>query len=87
MSGEIKGIITALVTPFRPDDSIDEEGLRVLLRRQVKQGIHGVAVVAGRGEEVADMAEVGTLSRAQATKERLTITSAANRLNAPPGDG
>lgn len=52
MPGEIKGIITALVTPFRPDDSIDEEGLRVLLRRQVEQGVHGVAVVAGSGEYV-----------------------------------
>ncbi len=52
MPGEIKGIITALVTPFKPNDSIDEEGLRVLLRRQVEQGIHGVAVVAGSGEYV-----------------------------------
>jgi len=52
MPGDIKGVITALVTPFSPDDTIDEEGLRVLLRRQVEQGVHGVAVVAGSGEYV-----------------------------------
>lgn len=52
MPGDIKGVITALVTPFSPDDTIDEEGLRVLLRRQFEQGIHGIAVVAGSGEYV-----------------------------------
>lgn len=52
MLDRVRGIITALVTPFRPDDSVDEEGLRVLLERQIKNGIHGVAVVAGSGEYV-----------------------------------
>ena len=52
MFKEIKGINTALITPFDTDDNIDEKGLRVLLKRQVDNGINGVAVVAGSGEYV-----------------------------------
>jgi 4-hydroxy-tetrahydrodipicolinate synthase len=52
MKDGIKGIITALVTPFGPDYSIDEKGLRVLLKRQIENGVHGIAVVAGSGEYV-----------------------------------
>ena len=52
MSEEFQGIVTALITPFAPDDRVDEKGLRVLLKRQVENGIHGVAVVAGSGEYV-----------------------------------
>lgn len=48
----IKGINTALITPFDSDGNIDEKGLRVLLERQVKNRVHGVAVVAGSGEYV-----------------------------------
>jgi len=52
MFKEIKGINTALVTPFDSDGNVDEKGLRVLLKRQVNNGINGVAVVAGSGEYV-----------------------------------
>jgi len=52
MFKEIKGINTALVTPFDSDGNVDGKGLRVLLKRQVNNGINGVAVVAGSGEYV-----------------------------------
>ena len=52
MQKEFKGIITALITPFDADGNLDESGLRILLRRQVECGVHGVAVVAGSGEFV-----------------------------------
>jgi len=52
MFKEIKGINTALVTPFDSDGNVDEKGLRVLLKRQVNNGINGVVVVAGSGEYV-----------------------------------
>jgi 4-hydroxy-tetrahydrodipicolinate synthase len=52
MQKEFKGIITALITPFDANGNLDESGLRILLRRQVDCGVHGVAVVAGSGEFV-----------------------------------
>lgn len=38
---EIKGIITALVTPFNPDGEVKEEALRELIEFQIKSGIDG----------------------------------------------
>lgn len=39
-----------LITPFREDLSLDEEGLRTLVRRQVESGIHGIAPLGVTGE-------------------------------------
>jgi 4-hydroxy-tetrahydrodipicolinate synthase len=44
-----KGVITALVTPFR-DDVIDEAAFRRLLERQIQGGVHGVVPVGTTGE-------------------------------------
>ncbi len=44
-----KGVITALVTPFR-DGLIDEAAFRRLLERQIEGGVHGVAPVGTTGE-------------------------------------
>ncbi len=44
-----KGVITALVTPFR-DGVIDEAAFRRLLERQIEGGVHGVAPVGTTGE-------------------------------------
>jgi 4-hydroxy-tetrahydrodipicolinate synthase len=44
-----KGVLTALVTPFR-DDKIDEEAFRRLVERQIKDGVHGVVPVGTTGE-------------------------------------
>jgi 4-hydroxy-tetrahydrodipicolinate synthase len=44
------GAYTLLMTPFTPDLRLDEEGLRALVRTQVKDGIHGLAPLGVTGE-------------------------------------
>ncbi len=44
-----KGVITALVTPFR-DGAVDEAAFVSLVERQVAAGVHGVAPVGTTGE-------------------------------------
>ena len=46
----LHGIIPATVTPFLPDGSLDEEGLRSYFNWLREQGVHGVAVHADTGE-------------------------------------
>jgi len=45
-----KGCGTALVTPFRPDSSLDENALRRLVRRQVEAGIDFLVPCGTTGE-------------------------------------
>jgi 4-hydroxy-tetrahydrodipicolinate synthase len=45
-----KGAYTLLITPFRDDMSLDEEGLARLVKRQVEAGIHGIAPLGVTGE-------------------------------------
>jgi len=45
-----QGCGTALVTPFRSDLSLDEEGLRRLVRRQIEGGIHFLVPCGTTGE-------------------------------------
>lgn len=45
-----QGCGTALVTPFRPDGSLDEETLRRLIRRQIEGGIHFLVPCGTTGE-------------------------------------
>src|SRR3954465_3921484 len=44
------GCGTALVTPFRPDQSLDEETLRRLVRRQITEGIDFLVPCGTTGE-------------------------------------
>lgn len=44
-----KGVITALVTPFR-DGEVDEDAFRRLVERQIDAGVHGVVPVGTTGE-------------------------------------
>src|SRR6185437_8111182 len=44
------GCGTALVTPFRTDRSLDEETLRVLIRRQIDAGINFLCPCGTTGE-------------------------------------
>jgi 4-hydroxy-tetrahydrodipicolinate synthase len=46
----LKGTNTLLVTPFKDDLSVDEQGLRVLVRRQVEAGVYGIAPLGVTGE-------------------------------------
>jgi|SRR5579875_685143 len=44
-----KGVITALVTPFR-EGRFDEDAFRALVERQIVEGVHGLAPVGTTGE-------------------------------------
>ncbi|UCD05053.1 MAG: 4-hydroxy-tetrahydrodipicolinate synthase [candidate division WOR-3 bacterium] len=61
----LKGAYTLLITPFKQDLSLDEEGLRVLVKRQVEAGVHGIAPLGVTGEnslmsekEIASLVEI-----------------------------
>jgi len=61
----LKGAYTLLITPFNDDLSLDEKGLRVLVKRQVKAGVHGIAPIGVTGEnsllskkEIARLVEI-----------------------------
>jgi len=46
----LKGAYTLLITPFKDDFSLDEKGLRLLVKRQVEAGVHGIAPLGVTGE-------------------------------------
>ncbi|MFC2170752.1 4-hydroxy-tetrahydrodipicolinate synthase [Calditrichota bacterium] len=50
---EWKGVFTALVTPFNEDGSLDENGLKELIGRQLDAGIHGLVPCGTTGETPA----------------------------------
>lgn len=45
-----KGIIPAVVTPFKPNYELDEEGLKKLVDYLVKNRVHGIMMTGGNGE-------------------------------------
>ena len=61
MMAEIRGVITAMVTPFGGDGSLDETGARRLARPLVDGGCHGL-VVAGTTGEAPTLSDTETLS-------------------------
>jgi 4-hydroxy-tetrahydrodipicolinate synthase len=48
--GELKGVLTAMVTPFAADGSLDEQAARKLARHLLDNGSHGVVVAGTTGE-------------------------------------
>ena len=52
MTHTLRGAITALVTPFNADGSIDEQALAALVEWQIAEGIHGIVPVGSTGEAV-----------------------------------
>jgi 4-hydroxy-tetrahydrodipicolinate synthase len=48
----LAGVFTALVTPFRDDGTLDEPGLRRLVRRQIAGGVAGLVPCGTTGEAV-----------------------------------
>ncbi len=46
----VSGVITAMVTPFAADGSLDLEAARRLARRLVREGSHGIVVAGTTGE-------------------------------------
>ena len=46
----ISGVITAMVTPFREDGSLDLDAARALARHLIEKGSHGLVVAGTTGE-------------------------------------
>jgi 4-hydroxy-tetrahydrodipicolinate synthase len=50
MDKQLAGIIVAMITPFKADESLDEEGLRVVTRFLIERGVHGLFPGGSQGE-------------------------------------
>ena len=75
-----KGVITALVTPFR-DGALDEKAFAALLERQIAGGVHGVVPVGTTGE-------TSTLSHDEHKRVvELCVEIAAGRVRVIAGAG
>ena len=46
----LEGIVVAMVTPFNDDESLDEEGLRAVVRFLVERRVHGLFPAGSQGE-------------------------------------
>ncbi len=78
---EFKGCGTALVTPFRRDESLDEEALRRLIRRQMDGGIDFLVPCGTTGESP-------TLSRREHLRVvEITVEEAKGRVPVLAGAG
>src|SRR5574341_557608 len=81
MRQELRGIIPAGVTPFTPDDRVDESAFRKVLNALIDQDVHGLLPVGTGGEFFA-------LTREE--KERLmavAVKEAAGRVFVMPNVG
>jgi 4-hydroxy-tetrahydrodipicolinate synthase len=60
----IEGVITAMVTPFAEDGSVDEAAARSLARRLLDNGSHGLVVAGttGEGATLTDDEQISLLS-------------------------
>jgi 4-hydroxy-tetrahydrodipicolinate synthase len=47
---KIFGIITPMITPMKPDESINDEELRRQVERLIASGIHGIFPLGTNGE-------------------------------------
>ena len=47
---DLKGVIPAIVTPFKQDMQLDKEGLRTITRYVINNGVHGILTHGGNGE-------------------------------------
>jgi 4-hydroxy-tetrahydrodipicolinate synthase len=50
MTVQLRGVLTALATPFAADGSVDEALLRALVDRSIEGGVHGVVACGSTGE-------------------------------------
>ncbi len=53
MSKPLKGAFVVLITPMKPDESIDEKGLRANIQWVIQEGIHGIITTGSTGEYVS----------------------------------
>ena len=50
LPADIRGMLPPLVTPFTPDEAIDEAAFRLQIRYMIGQGVHGLVVGGSAGE-------------------------------------
>lgn len=80
MTAPLRGAITALVTPFHADGSLDEAALAALVEWQIAEGIHGLVPVGSTGEAVTlSLPERERVVRvvAEAVKGRVPVIAGA----------
>jgi 4-hydroxy-tetrahydrodipicolinate synthase len=53
MSSQLRGVLSALATPFAPDGRIDTSALRRLVDRNIDGGVHGLVACGSTGEFAA----------------------------------
>lgn len=70
-AADLRGVLTALVTPFNHDGSLDEGALKSLCERQLTAGIAGLVPIGGTGEYPA-------LSLAERTRVIEIVAAAAD---------
>jgi 4-hydroxy-tetrahydrodipicolinate synthase len=79
------GCGTALVTPFRKDQSLDEETLRRLVRRQIEAGINFLVPCGTTGENPTlsrrDHLRVVEIALEEARKEHIPVLAGAGGYN------
>ena len=46
----LKGVYTAIVTPFHTDGTLNEEGLRSNIQIQIAKGVEGIVPLGTTGE-------------------------------------
>ncbi|KAF5254708.1 hypothetical protein FOXYS1_14364, partial [Fusarium oxysporum] len=50
---ELTGILVALITPFKPDGTVDLPALDAHIQRQISAGVHGLVPGGSTGEFTA----------------------------------
>ena len=50
MINHIRGIVVPIITPLKPDESLDKSSLRSLVRYLLNNGVHGLWVSGTTGE-------------------------------------
>jgi 4-hydroxy-tetrahydrodipicolinate synthase len=79
------GCGTALVTPFRRDQSLDEEGVRRLARRQVEAGINFLVPCGTTGESPtlskAELRRVVEIAIEEARRGKIRVVAGAGGYN------
>ncbi len=77
---DLRGVITALITPF-DGDRVDEEALRRLVQHQVEAGVHGLVACGTTGE-------TPTLTQDEyATVIRVVVEAVGGRVPVVAGTG
>jgi 4-hydroxy-tetrahydrodipicolinate synthase len=50
---KIAGIVPAMITPMNEDETVSEEGLRIIIDHVISGGVHGLFILGSQGESFA----------------------------------